>query len=136
MFSRFLLGGTLIVLLGAIGVAYFMMPQNQPVTVTTEPAGITTNPTGTIVTSGNSTTTQSGYTMAKVAQHNNASSCWAAINGNVYDLTAWINQHPGGPERILSICGTDGSAAFNGQHAGQSQPANILKNFLLGPLSS
>jgi len=124
------------VLLGAIGTAYLVMPQNQPVTVTTEPGSVTTSPAGTTSTPGNSATDQSGYTMANVAQHNNASSCWAAINGNVYDLTSWINQHPGGPERILSICGTDGTAAFNGQHAGQSQPANILKNFLLGPLSS
>ena len=73
--------------------------------------------------------------MAKVAEHNNASSCWAAINGNVYDLTKWINKHPGGPERILSICGTDASAAFNGQHGSAPRPANELKNFLLGPLT-
>jgi len=74
--------------------------------------------------------------MAKVAQHNSASSCWTAINGNVYDLTNWIDQHPGGQGPILSLCGTDGSAAFNGQHGGQRRPESELSNFLLGPLAS
>ena len=76
-----------------------------------------------------------GYTLADVAKHNSASSCWSAINGNVYDLTSWIDQHPGGPEAILSICGIDGSSAFNDQHGGERRPANELAGFLIGPLT-
>lgn len=72
--------------------------------------------------------------MTEVREHGNIESCWAAINGNVYDLTAWINQHPGGPEHILSICGTDGSSAFNAQHGGQREPAGELAQFFIGPL--
>ena len=37
------------------------------------------------------------YTTTEVAGHNNATSCWTIVNGNVYDLTAWIDLHPGGP---------------------------------------
>ncbi len=40
------------------------------------------------------------YSMAMVAKHGGSSSCWTAINGKVYDLTAWIGQHPGGPVNI------------------------------------
>ena len=80
-------------------------------------------------------TQPTGYTMAMVAENNDASSCWSAINGNVYDLTDWINSHPGGPSRILSLCGTDGSASFNGKHGGQSNPESRLQSYLLGPLS-
>lgn len=75
------------------------------------------------------------YTMAQVAQHADASSCWAAINGQVYDLTSWISQHPGGSARSVALCGTDASAAFNAQHAGQTAPAAALTRFLLGPLA-
>lgn len=75
-----------------------------------------------------------GLTMAAVAQNSSASSCWSVINGNVYDLTNWINGHPGGSSHILSICGTDGSSAFNGKHGGQGGPASTLSSFLLGPL--
>ncbi|MGC9605149.1 MAG: cytochrome b5-like heme/steroid binding domain-containing protein [Minisyncoccia bacterium] len=84
----------------------------------------------------NAKTQSSGYTMADVAKHNSASSCWTAINSKVYDLTNWIGQHPGGQQAILSICGIDGSAAFNNQHGGQSRPANELAAFYIGDLSS
>jgi cytochrome b involved in lipid metabolism len=82
------------------------------------------------------TKTSTVYTLADVAQHSTATSCWSAINGGVYDLTSWINKHPGGPEAILGICGKDGSAAFNAQHGGQSRPANELAGFKIGVLAS
>lgn len=75
-----------------------------------------------------------GYTLAEVAAHGDATSCWSAINGNVYDLTKWIAQHPGGEGAILSICGKDGSTAFNNQHGGQSRPESILSNYIIGAL--
>lgn len=80
-------------------------------------------------------TTASGYTMAKVKENNSATSCWSLINGNVYDLTKWINSHPGGPSAIKGICGRDGSSNFNGRHGGQSNPAENLAMYLLGPLA-
>jgi cytochrome b involved in lipid metabolism len=75
------------------------------------------------------------YAMADVAKHADRTSCWTAINGNVYDVTSWIDQHPGGPEAILFICGKDGSAAFNDQHGGQRRPAQELAGFLIGSLA-
>lgn len=76
-----------------------------------------------------------GFTLAMVQENDDASSCWSVINGNVYDLTDWINQHPGGSSRILGLCGTDGSSSFNAMHGGQSNPESRLQSFLLGPLS-
>ena len=76
-----------------------------------------------------------GYTMEKVKVNNSATSCWSAINGNVYDLTNWINQHPGGSGAIRGLCGTDGSAEFSGKHKGQSNPESRLASYLLGPLA-
>ena len=40
---------------------------------------------------------ESKYSMANIAKNNSTSSCWAAISGKAYDLTAWISEHPGGP---------------------------------------
>lgn len=90
---------------------------------------------GTSTSTSTATTTASSYTLAQVAQHSTAQSCWTAINGGVYNVTSWINQHPGGPEAILSICGKDGSAAFNGQHGGQARPASELASFKIGTLA-
>ncbi len=76
-----------------------------------------------------------GYTMEKVKANSSAASCWSAINGNVYDLTKWINSHPGGSGAIRSLCGTDGTSAYNGMHGNQGKPQSRLAGYLLGPLS-
>jgi uncharacterized membrane protein len=72
------------------------------------------------------------YTLADLKKHATAASCWSAINGNVYDLTKWINRHPGGANVIKGLCGRDGTAGFNGQHGGQSRPASELAAFKIG----
>lgn len=83
-----------------------------------------------------SASTQQSYTLKQVQQHSSAGDCWAAINGGVYDLTSWVGQHPGGSERIVALCGTDASSAFNAQHSGQGKPESTLTQFYLGELAS
>jgi len=78
--------------------------------------------------------TQAGYTMADVKKANTRAKCWSAIDGNVYDLTAWISAHPGGASAITFLCGIDGSNAFKAQHEGQGKPSLRLSQYLLGPL--
>jgi cytochrome b involved in lipid metabolism len=147
MKAKFLLGIVAAFAVGFIIVAYVTQPSATFVATPTsssttqsssrsaQPATQTTSPSPQPSTQPSGQPAQSGYTMAQVAAHSSASSCWAAINGNVYDLTSWVNQHPGGPGAILSLCGTDGSDAFNGQHGGQRRPASELAQFLLGPLN-
>lgn len=72
--------------------------------------------------------------MSEVRTHNGYSSCWSAVNGGVYDLTSWINEHPGGEGAILGICGADGSNDFNEQHGGSARVAKILASFKIGVL--
>lgn len=72
------------------------------------------------------------FTMEEVAKHAGRESCYAAVRGSVYDLTSWIDRHPGGAERILSLCGKDGTAAFEGQHGGQARPEKELAGFKIG----
>ncbi|MDB5264846.1 MAG: conserved rane protein of unknown function [Parcubacteria group bacterium] len=78
----------------------------------------------------------SGYTSVQVAAHADASSCWTTIGGKVYDLTLWVKQHPGGSRAILSLCGHDGTAAFEREHGGQARPEQELASFFIGNLSS
>ena len=73
-------------------------------------------------------------TMEQVAQNDSEESCWTVVDGSVYDLTEWINQHPGGASRIIQLCGTDGTSLFQGQHGGSSGPESTLAGYLLGPL--
>lgn len=75
-----------------------------------------------------------GLTMEVVAANNDASSCYTVIDGGVYNLTTWIEQHPGGAENILKICGIDGSNAFNGKHGGNEQAKAELSSHYIGDL--
>lgn len=79
-------------------------------------------------------TTKKSYTLLQVAIHNIQLNCWTAINGSVYELTDWIAKHPGGEGNILSICGKDGSAAFNNQHGGAGKPERVLQGYIIGLL--
>lgn len=75
------------------------------------------------------------YTMAEVVKHGSQSDCWSVVNGDVYSLTSWIEQHPGGAGEIISMCGIDASSAFNDQHGGERRPANELAGFKIGVLA-
>jgi cytochrome b involved in lipid metabolism len=74
------------------------------------------------------------YTLTQVATHNKKTDCWTTINGGVYNVTSWIDEHPGGADAIISLCGIDGSSAFVDQHSGQKRPANELATFKIGNL--
>ena len=79
--------------------------------------------------------TNKALTAAEVALHSTASDCWSVVNGNVYDLTSFVNRHPGGSGNINLMCGKDATAAFSNQHGSGGRPNNELSNLLLGPLS-
>lgn len=84
------------------------------------------------------TTTQTSaktYTLADIAKHANASSCYTAVRGTVYDLTNFITKHPGGAENILKICGKDGTSAFTRKHAGRPEPEQELAGHEIGKLA-
>lgn len=61
------------------------------------------------------------YTVQDVAAHNTKDNCWTIINGDVYDLSAFIARHPGGDE-IIRACGIDGSSLFNERRTAEGQP--------------
>ncbi len=130
---------SIIVVLALVLGGLYIYKQNQATMADPLTNGGTSAPLET--TNPNNTNTQTppakiaGYTLSDVAKHNNQSDCWTAVDGYVYDVTPWIAEHPGGEAAILSLCGTDGSTAFDGQHGGQKRPANELAGFKIGILN-
>ncbi len=104
-------------------------------TPTPSPTGATKPAPKTDTGTSGSTGATASLTMSAVATHNSATSCWTVIDGNVYDLTEWIRQHPGGPQAIGKLCGRDGCAIFHGQHGNAQAQADILATFKLGALA-
>jgi cytochrome b involved in lipid metabolism len=74
------------------------------------------------------------YTMEEVQKHNSRESCWTVVREDVYDLTKWIDKHPGGADKILKLCGKDGTQAFERKHGGQEKPEKSLEQFEIGKL--
>ncbi len=95
----------------------------------------TTNST-TSNTNTNTSSKAAGFTLEDVAGHASATDCWMAIDGQVYNVTDYITQHPGGAQ-IIQGCGVDASELFatqggRGQHSGAAQ--DQLQQFLIGKL--
>jgi cytochrome b involved in lipid metabolism len=102
-----------------------------------KPVSVTPNQTVNTTTSTNTSATtekKAGFTMADVAAHKTAGDCYVAVGNKVYNLTAWISQHPGGEQAILGLCGTDGTQAFTQQHGSNEKAQSVLSSFLIGNL--
>lgn len=109
-------------------------PVQQPAPDATVPAPVVTTPTPSTQTPQPAPAT-TGLTIAEVAKHNSAESCYAIVGTGVYDLTEWINQHPGGSRPILGLCGKDGTAQFTRQHGGQTKAEAALASLRIGSLA-
>lgn len=95
---------------------------------------------------GNSTTTAAAapeevtpqlkeFTLEEVKAHNSAQDCWMIIGDEgerrVYDVTAFLDDHPGGPEIMIDLAGQDATAEF--EDIGHSNDARAqLKPLLVG----
>uniref|UniRef100_S4RIQ1 Cytochrome b5 heme-binding domain-containing protein n=1 Tax=Petromyzon marinus TaxID=7757 RepID=S4RIQ1_PETMA len=51
-------------------------------------------------------------TEAELARHNLRDDCWTCIRGLVYNVTAYMEYHPGGEEELMKAAGVDGTELF------------------------
>lgn len=56
------------------------------------------------------------YSVDEIARHNTELDCWIIIGKDgdkkVYDITAFLEDHPGGPELLLDLAGQDANDEF------------------------
>ncbi|EFY95710.1 NADH-cytochrome B5 reductase [Metarhizium robertsii] len=70
---------------------------------------------------------------ATVAQHNKPEDCWITVHGKVYDVTKYLQDHPGGADVLAEAAGTDATHEFD--NAGHSEDAwDIMQPYLVGNL--
>ncbi|CAI7571185.1 unnamed protein product [Penicillium glandicola] len=71
-------------------------------------------------------------TQQEINRHNNQDSCWVAIHGAVYDVTDFLDSHPGGATVILRCAGKDATEDFDSVHAPELLSEALPETALLG----
>merc|ERR1712100_967185 len=72
-----------------------------------------------------------GIKMEEVEKHSSVDDLWLVIDGKVYDVTPFMDDHPGGGDIMLSAAGKDGTDDF--EDVGHSPHAReLLKRFKVG----
>ncbi|GMH44926.1 hypothetical protein BSKO_12883 [Bryopsis sp. KO-2023] len=70
-------------------------------------------------------------TLEQCAEHTSRDSCWLAIDGKVYDVTEFLDDHPGGDDIIVEHAGKDATEPF--EEIGHSKAArDMLDQYEIG----
>nr|XP_060644089.1 cytochrome b5 type B [Anolis sagrei ordinatus] len=71
------------------------------------------------------------FTLAEVAKRSTGKETWLVIHGRVYDVTRFLDEHPGGEEVLLEQAGQDATESFD--DVGHSEDAHeMLRQYLIG----
>ncbi|RDW63348.1 hypothetical protein BP6252_10893 [Coleophoma cylindrospora] len=74
-------------------------------------------------------------TRTEIQEHISRNSCWVILKGNVYDLTNFMDSHPGGSAVILKYAGRDATAAFEPIHRSDTLEKFLKPEQNLGPFT-
>ncbi|KAL2457724.1 Cytochrome b5 [Abeliophyllum distichum] len=75
------------------------------------------------------------YVYEEVGKHDKTKDCWLIINGKVYDVTPFMDDHPGGDEVLLSATGKDATNDF--EDVGHSDSAReMMDKYYIGEIDA
>ncbi|NXF39254.1 NB5R4 reductase, partial [Nyctibius bracteatus] len=70
----------------------------------------------------------------ELAKHNKKEDCWICIRGFVYNVTPYMEYHPGGEDELMKAAGTDGTDLFHQVHRWVNYES-MLKECLVGRMA-
>ncbi|XP_069476812.1 cytochrome b5 [Ambystoma mexicanum] len=71
------------------------------------------------------------FTLEEIQKHNHSKSTWIILHHNVYDVTSFLEEHPGGEEVLREQAGGDATETF--EDIGHSTDArNMSKSYIIG----
>ncbi|KAM4902798.1 cytochrome b5 reductase 4-like isoform 3-T3 [Sylvia borin] len=70
----------------------------------------------------------------ELSKHNKKEDCWICIRGFVYNVTPYMEYHPGGEDELMRAAGTDGTDLFDQVHRWVNYES-MLKECLVGRMA-
>lgn len=70
----------------------------------------------------------------ELAKHNKKEDCWICIRGLVYNVTPYMEYHPGGEDELMKAAGADGTDLFDQVHRWVNYES-MLKECLVGRMA-
>ncbi|XP_068426896.1 cytochrome b5 reductase 4 [Clinocottus analis] len=74
-------------------------------------------------------------TKEELQKHNTREDCWTCIRGMVYNVTPYMDYHPGGEEELMKAAGMDGTDLFDQVHRWVNYES-MLKECLVGRMAT
>ncbi|RZC59870.1 hypothetical protein C5167_007177 [Papaver somniferum] len=73
------------------------------------------------------------YTLEEASNHNTKQDCWLILDGKVYNVTKYLDDHPGGDDVLVNATGRDAIEDFD--FVGHSKSAReLMETYLMGEL--
>ncbi|KAF7654722.1 hypothetical protein LDENG_00065580 [Lucifuga dentata] len=74
-------------------------------------------------------------TQEELQKHSSRADCWTCIRGMVYNVTPYMDYHPGGEEELMKAAGKDGTDLFDQVHRWVNYES-MLKECLVGRMAT
>ncbi|KAG2734932.1 hypothetical protein G9P44_001146 [Scheffersomyces stipitis] len=71
----------------------------------------------------------------EVRKHNTKKDCWVIIHGKAYDVSDFVDEHPGGSAIIVKFAGKDATKAFDPIHPGDTLTKYLATKYHKGEVT-
>ena len=73
---------------------------------------------------------------SELSEHKSRNSCWLAVHGKVYDVTSFLEDHPGGAGLLIKNAGRDATSAYESIHNPDLIEETLSEEALIGEVDA